>query len=399
MSLQKALHHLQVGESYAAEQLCLALCTAQPENADTLQLLAIIYARSQRPAEASAHFLKAIALAPERADFYGNYANLLWEMGRTDDTIHCCQQAIAKHSNRPEVYNTLGNAFFRSGQFQAASDSYKQAIALQPDYAEAHNNLGQAFKAQQHYSAAEQCFRTALALLPNFEQALTNLEQVDSAWLLLIAGNSVALQRFQTTDAAFLQSCYQDKAFMRLYNQLKPATTVTELTEKIQAENQQHPSQNHAVNWIIQHQRFGAIGIANLVDINLSHRRAEILIGIPEVSNRYSGAGLTATLLVMDFAFNRLRLNKLLTFIYSDNAASIKNNVSLGFSRESYLKQHLKHPETGQYIDLCGNAIMADEFHSNKRLAKLSQRLLGRDITGALFIAPSSENPKTKDLA
>ncbi|NOT85140.1 MAG: GNAT family N-acetyltransferase [Methylococcaceae bacterium] len=383
-SLQNALYHLQAGQLNRAEQLCDAIYTMQPTQADAIHLLAVIYARTQRAALANDYFLKAITLAPERADFYGNYANLLWETGHIDETIHYCQQAIARYSNRPEVYNTLGNALFRTGQFSDASDNYRQAITLQPNYAEAHNNLGQALKALHKHTAAEQCFRTALALQPNFGQAAINLEQVDSAWLLPLKGNRVSLRRFCEQDAGFLKACYQNQAFMRYYNQLMPNTlTQEELAAKISDDAQHHPSELKAINWIIYHND-QAIGIANLVDIQLLHRRAEFLIGIPEASNRHAGSGLEATLLIMDFAFNLLRLNKLLTFVYSDNAASLKNNIALGFVRESFLKQHLKHPETQQYIDLCGNAIRQDEFRHNARLAKLSQRLLGRDITNPL---------------
>ena len=54
--------------------------------------------------------------------------------------------------------------------------------------------------------------------------------------------------------------------------------------------------------------------------------------------------------------------------------------LRLGFKQEGLLKQHILDP-LGEYIDLYQNAILAKEFHLNKTLAKLSIRIIGRNIT------------------
>jgi diamine N-acetyltransferase len=342
-----------------------------------VHLLAVIAAKTQRLGLAEKHFQQAIALTPNRADFYGNYANLLWESGRLAETIHVCQRAIALQSDSPEVFNTLGNALFRSGEFHAASEHYRTAINLRPTYAEAHNNLGQALKALHDYAGAEQCFRSALALQADFAQARENLEQVDTVWLKPLQGKRLTLRRCTVQDADFIQQCYQNPDFMHHYNQFMPPIGTEALRVKLLEEAALHPTQLRTLNWIITlngSQR--SMGLANLVDIQLQHRRAEFSIGIPDATDRTFGHGTEAALLVMNFAFNQIKLNKLLSFIYSDNAASIKNTQALGFSRESVLKQHLRDPDTNTYMNLYGNAITTQEFHDNSRLAKLSQRLL-----------------------
>ncbi len=383
-SLQAAMLHLQTGAWQAAEQICLALCSKQPPPADAVHLLAVIYAQTQRPDLAEKAFQQAITLASNRADFYGNYANLLWETGRITDTIRTCQQAITLHSNRPEVFNTLGNALFRSGNFQDAAANYRLAIGLNPQYAEAHNNLGQALKAQKAYAAAEQCFRTALSIQPDFEQAEQNLQQVDPIWLAPLRGKKVTLRRFCTDDVDYLQQCYQNPEFMRRYHRLMPILSGEALVTKLKENEQQHPSQLNAISWVILSKGgLQLIGIANLVEIQLPHRRAELLIGLPNPADRNTGIGTEATLLVPDFAFNAIHLNKVISFVYNDNALSQKNTLALGFSQEGVLKQHLRDANTKRYIDLHSNAMTQGEFRDNARLAKLSKRLLGRDITAA----------------
>ncbi len=381
--LQQAFRYLQEGQLAQAEQLCRQLCVIESAPVDALQLLAVIYAQTQRSALADQYFLRALALAPERADILGNYANLLWETGRIEATIEYCQRAITLKSQRPEVFNTLGNAWFRLGRFKDAEASYRQALHFQADYSEAHNNLGQTLASLHDYRAAEQCFRNALAIQPDFILAAENLKLYATHWLEPLVGRHLLLRRYGVEDAAYIKACYQNQAFMQQYNRFLARTISEEaLSEKLAEDQVLHPSQLKAVNWTI---RSGdseqAIGIAGLVDIQWLHRRAEFVIGIPDSADRRAGSGLEATLLIMDFAFNRLRLNKLMTIVYADNDASLNNNHALGFRQESLLKQHLRDPDTKGYIDLVGNALTEAEFRQKARLAKLSRRLLGRDVT------------------
>ncbi len=379
---KQALQQFRSGHLQQAEQLCYQLWASNPEDADTLHLLAIIYARTQRTALAHEYFQQALAQAPDRGDFCANYANLLWESGRIEATIHYSQRAIALPNPRPEAYNTLGNALFRLGNFAEAITHYRAALELSADYAEAHNNLGQALKALDDWQAAELSFRQALSLRPDFNLAADNLKQVDRLWLQPVIGKRLSLRRTAVSDAEYIFACYQNQAFMHFYNRLVQVQSLEHLSQQLQEESKTHPYQNKAINWVIMHNtRQHPLGLANLVDIQLTHRRAEFLVGIPEQQDRHAGSGLEATLLVLDFAFNRLQLNKIITLIYSDNQASLDNNVALGFRRESYFQQHLWDSKQQHFIDLYGNALTLDAFRANRRLGKLSLRLLGRDIT------------------
>ncbi len=175
---------------------------------------------------------------------------------------------------------------------------------------------------------------------------------------------------------------------MALYNCFIPRNKDPEsLALKLREEELIHPCRKKSMSWVIArisdpHAK-RSIGIANLVDIQMDHRKAEFLIGIPDPADRNGSIGAEATLLVMDFAFNKIRLNKLVTFVYSYNSASQKNALKIGFNQESFFRQHLWLPETREFIDVYGNGMTQNDFRMNKRAAKLSQRLLGRDITRA----------------
>lgn len=414
--LQAAARCQQTGQFAEAERLCRQVLVDYPEQVDALHLLAIVCAQSGGYQAANEYFTRAIAAAPARADFYGNYANALWEQHRIDDAIAACRHSLSLDASRAEVHNILGNARLAQEQVEEAVicfrqalalrpkyphalnnlgnalqkldkaeeaiSAYRQALELQPHYPEAYNNLGQLLKVLGKISEAAQCFRQALDLRPDFPEAITNFAEVNPAWLEPLEGKRIHLRRYCEEDAAFLHRCFQDAAFMARYNHNIPRHLSPEdLAKKLRKTQELHPCQSRAVDWVIFRKDTGqSIGLANLVEIQYIHRRAEFLIGIPEAADRTGGTGLETTLLVLDHAFNRLGLNKLTTLVYGDNISSQQNTLALGFVQESYLREHLAGAGSGRFLDLYGNGMTQRDFRANTRLAKLSRRLLGRNI-------------------
>ena len=417
--LQKAVAHHRAGELEEAAACCLEVCAHVSQQPDALHLLAIISAQSERYSAADDYFARAIASAPQRADFLGNYANALLEQGRIDEAMSCCQRSLELNGKQAHVHNILGNIHLAQHRYAAAAESfrmalslrldyphalnnlgnalqkmnqlgeavacYEQALALQDNYAEAWNNLGQALKRMDRIDDARTCFRKAVDLRANFANATENLAQVDVLWLKPLEGRKLRLQRYREEDAPYLQQCFQNDRFMAQYNCYIPRHQHTgDLAAQLRQSHDKHPCQTKSVNWIIhKNDTHQSAGIANLVGIEFAHRRAEFLIGLPDPADHAKGIGLEATLLVMDFAFNKVCLNKLTTAVYEDNSASQHNTLALGFVQECYLREHLAEPGTGRLLNVYGNGMTARDFRSNLRISKLSRRLLGRDITAA----------------
>ena len=63
------------------------------------------------------------------------------------------------------------------------------------------------------------------------------------------------------------------------------------------------------------------------------------------------------------------------------NLASQKNTLQGGFIQESYLRGHIYDSASAKFINVYGNGMTVNDFRHNKRLSRLSQRLLGRDVT------------------
>ncbi len=415
--LQAALRCYQNRQFEEAIEYCRKIYAHAPQQADALHLTAIIYAQNREFPLANDFFDKAIAAAPQRADFYSNYGNALFEQGRFEEAMRYCQRsleydssnagthnivggillstnrvndavehfrrALALHPRNPPVLNNLGNALQKMKKTEDAIDCYRNALRLRENYPEAHNNLGLALKQLDRIDEARKHFLRAVTLRPDFIQAKHNCMEVDPAWCVPLESKRLFLRRYQGEDAAYLHQCYMNVSFMDLYNRYIPRHQHTDdLTVTLSQAYEKHPCQLKTVDWIIFRKLTRArIGIANLVDIQYQHRRAEFQIGLPDPADHTHGIALEATLLVLDYAFNHVGLNKITTVVYGHNISSQKNALALGFVQESYLREQLIDKTNGKCIDLFGNGMTLSDFRKNKKISALSNRLLGRNIT------------------
>jgi len=208
---------------------------------------------------------------------------------------------------------------------------------------------------------------------------------VNLAVLAPLQGRKLRLQRRAPEHAEFIQQCRQNQAFMDLYRLTeKRSESLSALRESLAEELTLVPPQLRRFEWVIVRHLPGEaeklIGLAAVADYQVNHQRAEFLVGIVEPADQQPGIGLEASLLVLDFAFNQLALHKLISFVYGYNPISQENTLALGFTQEGLLREHL-HLNSLGYIDLYQNGLLASDFRHNARLSKLSQRLLGYDIT------------------
>lgn len=421
--LQTARGLQQAGELSVATDYCLQAYALAPDIPDTLYFLAVLCAQSHDFSAAEHYFKRAIALDANRPEFYANYSNSLLEQGQLTAAIEQGLKAIQLNANQYQSHNILGNAYLMQGEYLKASQHLRKAYDLNPAYTAALSTLGLALQKQQRYAEAQQCFQQAVLQTPDDPELLYNQAQclqaegqiaaayqsyqallkrhpsyvkaqrsamdLDPAWCQPLIGQHLQLRCMQESDSEYLQQCYALPDFMRFYHHALPRyQSLAILAQKLRRHQQLHPFQSKSVDWIIWWRgsdgRERAIGLANLVDIQFPNRRAEFLLGIPDGDNRLGSTGLEASLLIMEFAFNRVQLNKLTSYVYAINPSAQKNTLSLGFKQEGWLREHIVQPETDVLIDMFSNGLTVADFRQNQRLAKLSRRLLARDITRSI---------------
>jgi UDP-4-amino-4,6-dideoxy-N-acetyl-beta-L-altrosamine N-acetyltransferase len=83
------------------------------------------------------------------------------------------------------------------------------------------------------------------------------------------------------------------------------------------------------------------VGTIGLSHIDRRHRRAEygVLLGEPEA--RGKGYAADASRLLLRYAFEDLRLQRVFLHVFADNAPALRLYERLGFKTEGCLRQHL----------------------------------------------------------
>lgn len=202
-----------------------------------------------------------------------------------------------------------------------------------------------------------------------------------------LIGRRVLLESTGIHHASFLERCLHDTDFMELYrlNQNRDLNR-KQIEEWIYSERRHLPQQLGKIEWVIHRLRdkkksFEPIGLASLVNYVSTHNRAELLLGILDQKHRRTGISIEASYLILDFAFNKIKLNKVLTFVYSHNVHAQKTVCHLGFKQEGYLHKHIWNPYKKEFVDTYQNGLLVDDFRSNHQISRLTKRLIGRDIT------------------
>lgn len=249
---------------------------------------------------------------------------------------------------------------------------------------------------KKDYQHARNLILQGLVNFPSHPLLLDRLFIVDQRWSLPIASSRVHLTIPEESDFSFLQQCYANEEFM---GQLLPMGRKNQSAESILfalRHSEFSVAQSKTMHWIIRKvervdkpQVFSSsnlkpIGLASLVDIQIAHRRAELLIGIPDHGDRQR-ASLITMLLILNFAFNQIGLHKLTSLVLSNNPHSQKSTEAIGFIQEGFRRHHLRDPKSRLWLDCYENGLVEDSFRENPVIARLSKRFLGRDITLQIF--------------
>ncbi len=205
--------------------------------------------------------------------------------------------------------------------------------------------------------------------------------------ILTLRSPRLLLERLGPQHADYLLSTYSDDGFWNHYRSNQNRRLDRErLRQLLAKESRLSPAKLGKIEWVISRvkgQEIEPIGVTGLTAYSELQSRAEFLVGIVNESDREPGLGLEASLLVFDFAFNLLKLNKLVSFVYAGNTEAQSNTLALGFEQEGQLRQHFRTDSGGPFIDIYQNGMLQSQFRINGRLGRLARRLLQRDITRA----------------
>ncbi|MCV6588031.1 MAG: GNAT family N-acetyltransferase [Marinobacterium sp.] len=198
-------------------------------------------------------------------------------------------------------------------------------------------------------------------------------------WWHPLQGKHLTLVRLTTAHHAFVLKCHQDNAFQQRYNLFQSASVQAITDDLKQAEK--HPLESNRMEWVVEKQGI-PIGLVALTSLDMKQSRAELLVGFPDVPTPFNS--VEATLLVLEFAFATLGLEKIYSHVYANNLHSQKSSIHIGFEQEGLLKSHIKAPDSNDRLDLYTNGYLPEAFYQRSKTIRLFKRLFGRHARQSL---------------
>lgn len=109
---------------------------------------------------------------------------------------------------------------------------------------------------------------------------------------------------------------------------------------------------------------YGGVPVGVIGIINIGNKKGEYYITLGEHDYRRRGISYEATKLVLDFAFNKLGLQKVWLCVDEKNVAARKLYEKVGFSQEGLLRKDIYFK--GEMINRCMYGILREEWINKK---------------------------------
>ena len=151
-----------------------------PSNARAHNNLAFALHEQGKNVEASAHFVRAVALQPDYVTAHYDWGVALLDQGRAVDAIVQFETAVRLAPDHIDALVNLGNALVKAQRAADAIPRYEQALRLKPA-ADVHYNLGLVLASLDRLDDAERHFQAALQLAPNLTEARDQLARLAAA--------------------------------------------------------------------------------------------------------------------------------------------------------------------------------------------------------------------------
>ncbi len=111
---------------------------------------------------------------------------------------------------------------------------------------------------------------------------------------------------------------------------------------------------------ILENKNNRAIGAVNLMNVDYRNLNADWGYYIGEKEFKMGGYAVEAEFLILKFAFEELKLNKVYCQTLSENTKVISNHTKFGFKIEGILREHYKRGDT--FFNVTFQSILKKEF-------------------------------------
>ena len=142
-----------------------------PDDAVTLQMLALIFYQNGDNQKAEQTFKLALKKDPNDWTLWVNYGNLLWNQEKRGEAAEAYEQSIDINPHYSLGQFNMGNVFYGKGDYKQARYHYEQAVELDPSIALAHFYLARAYLKLKLGEKALASVERAVILDPSHENS------------------------------------------------------------------------------------------------------------------------------------------------------------------------------------------------------------------------------------
>ncbi len=195
-NLELGLAHQRAGRLAEAEALYREILREQPDDADALHFLGVVFAQRGDPTAAVDTLRRAVALRPDAPAFHSNLGKALAETGNVDGAVASLRRALELAPGYRVALLRLGDVLARAGRPNDAVALYQAALRESPGDAEIVSALGGVLRELGRHAEAAALLSPIIDRYPEYPQlandlavSLQALERYDEAvavWKALI---------------------------------------------------------------------------------------------------------------------------------------------------------------------------------------------------------------------
>lgn len=172
----------------------------------------------------------------------------------------------------------------------------------------------------------------------------------------------IKLRQLQEKDAELMLEWMHDPSIQRNFQRDMLNSNFNDVSTFIKNSNQvtvNNIRDGESIHFAIVDDIDEYLGTVSLKHVSLKNKNAEYAI-VTRNKCKGKSIGKQATLLILDFAFSELKLNKVYLNVLSNNTRAIKMYEKVGFHLEGIMKQQVVI--NGQYDDLVWYGILKNEY-------------------------------------
>lgn len=176
--LKTALADHQQGKLKRAEQSYLTIIDEEPENADALHLLAILYGQLKQFELALPYMERALIITPTSPTYHNSMGNIKKHLNDVDGAMRHYQEALTLDPNSVGAHNNLASIYLQRDHFDEAIEQYQKALALDPDFVDSNYNLALAYHNHGDADQAKKYFTHVIEINDEHFQSLAGLGSI-----------------------------------------------------------------------------------------------------------------------------------------------------------------------------------------------------------------------------